>query len=170
MTVAVEPRRSFGNMEFTFNRATADDAELLAQMRLEMRKERETAVCALSEAEFLRCNVEFFRTHLAAGDFISFLVLDGDAAAACSGLSLQVHPPTYDNPSGRSGYITNMFTRPAWRHRGLAKRLVDLLVEAAREAGCAKLYLNASRMGRPLYEGYGFRPVDGEMVFDIPRE
>ena len=157
-------------MEFTFKRATADDAELLAQMRLEMRKERETSACALSEAEFSRCNVEFFRTHLAAGDFISFLCFDGGAAAACSGLSLQVHPPTYETPSGKSGYITNMYTRPEWRHRGLARKLVDLLVEAAREAGCTKLYLNASAMGRPLYESYGFRPVENEMVFDIPRE
>ena len=154
-------------MEFTFRRATADDAELLAQMRLEMRKERETAACALSEAEFLRCNVEFFRTHLANGDFISFLCFDGGAAAACSGLSFQIHPPTYENPSGKSGYITNMFTRPAWRHRGLARLLVDRLAEAAREAGCAKLYLNASAMGRPLYVKYGFRPVENEMVLDL---
>ena len=90
-------------MGFTFRRATAEDAELLAQMRLEMRRERETAVCAVGEEEFFRCNVEFFRTHLADGDFISFLAFDGGEAAACSGMSLQVHPPTYENPSGRSG-------------------------------------------------------------------
>ena len=154
-------------MEFTFRRADAGDAELLARMRLEMRRERETAACELSEAEFLRCNVEFFRRHLADGDFVSFLAFDDGEAAACSGLSLQVHPPTYENPSGRSGYVTNMFTRPAWRHRGLAKQLVDRLVAAARAAGCAKLYLNASTMGRPLYEKYGFRPVENEMVFDL---
>lgn len=34
----------------------------MAQMRLEMRRERETGVCAVSEAEFYRYNVEFFRT------------------------------------------------------------------------------------------------------------
>ena len=157
-------------MDFTFRRATADDTKLLAKMRLEMRKERETSACALSEAEFLRCNVEFFRTHLGSGDFISFLAFDGGEAAACSGLLLQVHPPTYENPSGRSGYVTNMFTRPAWRHRGLAQKLVDLLVEAAKEAGCAKLYLNASAMGLPLYVKYGFRPVENEMVLDLSRK
>ena len=154
-------------MDFTFRLATAADAELLAQMRLEMRRERETAVCAIPTAEFFRCNVEFFRTHLASGDFISFLAFDGDEAAACSGMSFQVHPPTYLNPSGKSGYITNMFTRPRWRHRGLAKKLVDLLVDAARAAGCKSLALNASKMGRPLYEKYGFKPVDGEMSLEL---
>lgn len=156
-------------MEFTFRRATADDAELLAQMRLEMRKERETVGCTVPEAEFLHCSVEFFREHLAAGDFVSFLCFDGDEAAACSGMSLQVHPPTYANVSGKSGYITNMFTRPKWRHRGLAKRLVDRLAAAAREAGCKTIYLNASAMGRPMYEKYGFKPVENEMSFDLSR-
>ena len=157
-------------MEFTFRRATASDALLLAQMRLEMRRERETDVCALSETEFLQCNIKFFLKHLASGNFISFLAFSSDTAAACSGMSLQVHPPTYANPSGISGYVTNMFTRPEWRHRGLALMLVDHLVDAAREAGCAKLYLNASAMGRPLYEKYGFLPVENEMVFDLARK
>ena len=154
-------------MEFTFRRATAGDALLLAQMRLEMRRERETAECVLSETEFLQCNIEFFLKHIASGDFISFLAFGGNTAAACSGMSLQVHPPTYTNPSGKSGYVTNMFTRPEWRHRGLALMLVDRLVDAARTAGCAALYLNASAMGRPLYEKYGFRTVENEMVFDL---
>ena len=154
-------------MEFTFRRATAGDALLLAQMRLEMRRERETAVCTLSETEFLQCNIEFFLKHLASGDFISFLAFRGETAAACSGMSLQVHPPTYSNPSGQSGYVTNMYTRKEWRHRGLALMLVDRLVGAAREAGCAALYLNTSPMGRPLYEKYGFHPVENEMVFDL---
>jgi N-acetylglutamate synthase-like GNAT family acetyltransferase len=45
--------------------------------------------------------------------------------------------------------------------------LLDRLAAAAREAGCPKLYLNASAMGRPLYEKYGFKSVDGEMSFEL---
>ena len=155
-------------MEFILKRAEAADAELLAEMRLEMRRERETASCTMPEADFYRNNLEFFRTHLADGSFISYIVWDGDQAAACSGLSLQVHPPTYENPTGKHGYITNMYTRPAWRRMGIAKLLVDKLAEAAREAGCAQLYLNASPMGRSVYVRYGFQPVNGEMVYSLP--
>ncbi len=156
-------------MSIVLKRAGAGDAELLAEMRLEMRRERETALCRLPDAEFYRHNLEFFRTHLADGSFISYIAWEGDRAAACSGLSLQVHPPTYENPTGRHGYVTNMYTRPEWRRRGIAKMLVDKLVEAAKDAGCAQLYLNASPMGRPLYIRYGFEPVDGEMRFTLPR-
>ncbi len=154
-------------MPLVFRRAAAGDAGLLAEMRLEMRRERETANCTMPEEEFHRHNLEFFREHLADGSFISFLVFDGDAAAACSGMSVQIHPPTYENPTGKHGYITNMFTRPAWRRMGLAKMLVDKLVEAARQEGCAQLFLNASPMGRPVYVKYGFTPVEGEMRLDL---
>ena len=156
-------------MELMLKRAAAGDAELLAEMRMEMRRERETALCRLPDEEFYRHNLEFFRTHLADGSFISYIAWDGDRAAACSGLSLQVHPPTYENPTGKHGYITNMYTRPAWRRRGIAKLLVDKLVETAVREGCAQLFLNASPMGRPLYLRYGFAPVDGEMSLTLRR-
>lgn len=157
-------------MDFTIRKAEVKDAELLAAMRLEMRKERETVSSTMSDEEFYRHNLEFFRTHIADGSFISFLVWDGDQAAACSGLSIQVHPPTYQNPTGRHGYITNMYTRAPWRRMGIAKLLVDRLAEAAEEAGCAQLYLNASPMGRSVYVRYGFQPVNGEMVYDLPKK
>ena len=154
-------------MEFVLKRAEVKDAELLTEMRLEMRRERETAHCLLSEEECSRHTLDFFRTHIADGSFISYIVWDGSQAAACSGLSLEIHPPTYENVSGKLGYVTNMYTRPAWRRRGLAVMLLDRLVEAARREGCRRLCLNASAMGRPVYLRYGFSPLDGEMVFEL---
>ena len=157
-------------MDFTLTRAGIEDAELLARMRVEMRKERETAVCPMPEDEFYRLNLKFFQEQLAAGTFISYIAWAGDQAAACSGLSIQIHPPTYENPSGKHGYITNMYTRPAWRRMGIAKLLVDQLAETAKQEGCAQLFLNASPMGRSVYVRYGFQPVSGEMVFDLPHD
>ena len=116
-------------MDFILKRAEVKDAELLAEMRLEMRKERETASCPMSDEEFYQYLLAFFREHLADGSFISYIVYDGTQAAACSGLSIQVHPPTFENPTGRHGYITNMYTRPAWRRMGIARLLVDQLAE-----------------------------------------
>ena len=154
-------------MAFFLKRAVPEDAPLLAEMRLEMRRERETAVCSLSEEAFFRCNLEFFKTQIAAGRFVAFIAYEGDQAAACSGLSIEIHPPTYGNPGGKSGYVTNMYTRPPWRRRGLAALLLDRLAETARQEGCAALRLNASAMGKPVYLRYGFRPVEGEMALDL---
>ena len=156
--------------KFTLRRAQVEDAELLAEMRIEMRRERESSATSVDADEFFRLSRDFFRTRIAAGDFISYIAWAGDQAAACSGLSIQRHPPTYANPGGRYGYITNMYTRPAWRRMGAASLLVEKLAEEARRAGCARLGLNASPMGRSVYLKCGFRPVDGEMSLDLTRD
>ena len=58
--------------------------------------------------------------------------------------------------AGRQGIICNVFTERPWRRRGLARRLVEAAIDGARAAGVAKLVLNASSEGRPLYESLGF--------------
>ena len=156
-------------MAFILKKAEVKDAELLAEMRMEMRKERETAVCPMPDDEFYQHLLDFFRTRIADGSFIAYIVWDGNQAAACSGLSIQVHPPTYENPTGKHGYISNMYTRPAWRRMGIAKLLVNQLADAAKDEGCAQLFLNASPMGRSVYVSYGFQPINGEMIFTLPR-
>lgn len=71
--------------------------------------------------------------------------------------------PTYHNPSGRKAYIMNMYTRPEYRRRGIAYHTLDLLVKEIRRRGITSISLEATDMGRPLYEKYGFLPMEHEM-------
>ena len=153
--------------DFTFTWASPGDAELLADLRVEMRRERETRPCPMDEAEFRSRNVTFFRRALADGTFLSCIARAKGEAAACSGLSLEIHPPTYANPGGKIGYVTNMYTRPAWRKRGLAGMLLERLIAEAAHRGCTQIELNAAPMARQLYLARGFRPIDGEMRLEL---
>ena len=71
--------------------------------------------------------------------------------------------PTFHNPTGRCAYIMNMYVRPAYRRRGIATAMLDLLVADARRHGAGRIGLEATAMGRPLYEQYGFVSASGEM-------
>ena len=71
--------------------------------------------------------------------------------------------PTYHNPSGKKAYIMNMYTRPEYRRKGIAYRMLDLLVEDAKEKGIGFITLEATAAGRPLYERYGFTAMGSEM-------
>ena len=62
----------------------------------------------------------------------------------------------------------NMYTRPEYRRLGIASRMLDLLVEDARSKQIAFISLEATAMGRPLYEKYGFVPMSDEML--LPNE
>ena len=153
--MTVEIRKALSNKE---------DIEILTSLRMQMRAEREE-VAAPEDLEKFREQIrEYFESSLAKGSFTSFLLFEDGKIAACSGLCIERHPPTYSDPAGYFGYITNMFTLKEFRGRGLARLLLDEIRKEAIRCNCSKLMLNASRMGRPLYEKYGFRDVENEMV------
>lgn len=75
---------------------------------------------------------------------------------ACATLALFVRPPYPGNLAGREGYLLNIYTRPAWRRRGMANALLVAMVAYAREQQLGKLWLHASSDGRAIYERFGF--------------
>jgi len=56
-----------------------------------------------------------------------------------------------------------MYTAPKYRRQGIAIHTLDLLVNDAREQGVSQIALEATDMGRPLYERYGFIKMEDEM-------
>ena len=156
-----------GTPTITIRRADSSDIELLTTMRLEMRRERETAKLEIPADEFETSVREFFKKTIADGSFISFIAFCDDEPAACSGLSIQPLPPSYSEPHGLRGYVTNMFTRRQWRGMGLATKLLDDIVSYCKSIGCDSIDLNASDAGRPVYLKYGFTEHPGEMKLKL---
>ena len=64
------------------------------------------------------------------------------------------------DPSCEPARIRAFFVHPAWARRGLARRLFDECVTAARAHGFTALELGATLPGRPLYLALGFAPVE----------
>src|ERR1700682_333992 len=60
---------------------------------------------------------------------------------------------------GSFSWIGLVGTHPAVRGRGHATRLSEHLVKWSYAKGCRTVALDASTLGRPIYEGLGFRPV-----------
>ena len=77
--------------------------------------------------------------------------------------------PTYHNPSGYKAYIMNMYTHPDYRRRGIAYKMLDILVNEAKSKSINAISLEATEMGRLIYEKYGFVQMKNEMelVYDI---
>ena len=72
----------------------------------------------------------------------------------------------YDNPPGpssatREAYVMSMYTEPEHRGRGVARAILDALLDFARAAGdVGRVWLRASDMGRPVYLRAGFEARD----------
>ena len=56
--------------------------------------------------------------------------------------------------------IVNVYTEPAYRRRGLARRLMVAMLEWAHGEGYGTVSLHASDFGRSLYESLGFKATN----------
>lgn len=151
-------------MELCYRRAGMADIELLTRTRIEVLRAANRLADTVDMSAVERQSRDYYRAALESGDHVAYLVLDGDRVAGAGGVSFYRVMPTYHNPTGNKAYIMNMYTAPAYRRRGIAARTLDLLVAAARERGVSHITLEATEMGRPLYERYGFVRVEDEMM------
>ena len=69
--------------------------------------------------------------------------------------------PGYPGESlAKRAWILNMYTEPYARRRGLAKQLLQTMLDWCRNEGFRSVSLHASPAGRPLYESLGFQPTN----------
>ena len=150
-------------MGLRYHKATLKDLDLLVHTRVQVLLAanglpEETDMTAVETA-----SRDYYRAALSDGSHAAWLVFDGDTWIGAGGVSFYQIMPTYHNPSGRKAYLMNIYTRPDYRRQGIARHMVDLLVGEARERGVTAISLEATAMGMPLYESYGFIHMPAEM-------
>ena len=64
------------------------------------------------------------------------------------------------DPEPRRAWILNVYTYPEYRRQGIARRLMQTMIEWCRQAGFQAVSLHSSDDGRPLYESLGFKPTE----------
>ena len=148
----------------TYRKAILSDAAKLAEIRSIFLKEINNVTSEEERIIVEQANLEYFRTALGNNTFTSWIALDNEEIIATSGLSFSIVPPVFHVLDGKVAYIMNIFTFPLYRNRGIGTELFKRIVEEAKQFGYKKITLNASDMGKPLYEKYGFKDVHGGMV------
>ncbi len=111
--------------------------------------------------------LDYYHRHMDDGTFVSWLAMDGGTIVGTSGISFVEKPPYFTCPSGKLGLLSSMFTDPAYRRMGIAKALLDRVVDEARIYGCGSVHITASDMGVKLYTAYGFRHNGNFMMYDL---
>lgn len=58
----------------------------------------------------------------------------------------------------RRATILNVYTDPRYRRQGIARQLMQTMIDWCKRDGFARIYLHASNDGRHLYDTLGFKP------------
>ena len=141
--------------------ATKDDIELLMSSRLEMLK-----VVNDLPADYVYDDVivNESRDYFLNGDHVTVLAIDDGEVIGCASMSFMWIMPTFSHPTGKRAHLMNVYTRSEYRRQGIARKMVEMLIDETWKRGATEISLDATKMGRPLYESMGFTNSTESMV------
>lgn len=141
---------------FIIRQAAVADAAIIVSHRRRMFEDMGYNDRAILEAQE-RGFISWLRERLENGLYRGWFAVDaGGAVVAGAGLWLLDWPPGPMGIAPFRGYILNVYTEPAYRKRGLARRLVTTAIEWCHAQNITAISLHASDEGRPVYESLGF--------------
>ena len=110
---------------------------------------------------------DYFTSAIADGSFISWVMESDGEIIAVSGVCFYVLPPNFSNPTGITAYITNMYTKPEYRCKGIATELLNMVIDEAKSRSIKVIRLHASDYGKSIYAKAGFVDSDGFMALRL---
>ena len=145
--------------------AHAGDEPIIAHHRASMFRDIGSLPSSLHEAMRAE-SVAWTRSAMVAGSYRGWLACPAESPEVIiggAGVLLRDIPPTVPRPSidprvltGRQALVINVFTEREWRGRGVARRLMEVVIRESRELGVVNIVLHAAPDGRHLYETLGF--------------
>ncbi len=104
---------------------------------------------------------EYFPAAVADGSYRGFLaVTNSGEVVGGGGIVISAWPGVLGQRQPRRAMILNMYVEKPYRRRGIARALMETMIDFCRREGFAHVGLHASDEGRPLYEKLGFKPTN----------
>ena len=146
-------------MQIVYKRLTSAELDTFINMRIaQLTEEYLTLGRKVPEDVDMKSALkDYYRRHMQEGTFVSWIAVDEDKIIGTSGMSFVEKPPYFDCPTGRLGLLSSMYTDPDYRRMGIARELLNRVVEEAKSYGCGAVHITASDMGVKLYSAYGFK-------------
>lgn len=146
--------------------ATKEDIDMLMSIRLEMlRKVNDLSDNYVFSDELIANSKRYFLE----GNQTTSIALENGKVVACASMSYIEMMPTFSHPTGNRAHLMNVYTNADYRRQGAARKLVQMLIDEAKEKGVTEISLDATDLGRPLYETLGFCASDECMVMNLAR-
>lgn len=139
-------------MGIEYRKLSEQELDVFVEMRINQLREEG----AKEDIDLKPALMDYYIRHMKDGTFVSWIAVDDGSIIGTSGMSFVEKPPYFGCPSGKMGLLSSMFTNPNYRRIGIAKELLNRVIEEARNYGCGTIQITASDMGEKLYSAYGF--------------
>jgi GNAT superfamily N-acetyltransferase len=136
--------------------AAPTDAAVITHHRIAMFRD----MGVLDEREVPALNAAtraYLAESLPSGAYLGWMVEAAGEVVAGGGVIMRQLLPRPGQPDGgEEAYVLNVYVEPAHRRRGLARALMEAILDWCRTRHVSRVSLHASDAGRPLYESMAF--------------
>lgn len=138
-----------------FGKADLDDAAQLCELRMAYLHE-DLGEISDEDADAMRKGLPDYFERRLGNDIFAYTARDGETIVAVALLLVKEMPMSPSFITGLTGTVLNVYTRPEYRHRGCAKRVMELLISDAAKMSLSRIELKATDDGYGLYKKLGF--------------
>jgi GNAT superfamily N-acetyltransferase len=147
--------------------ASPADSAQLAEMRWNFRIERHPEAVNMTRETFLEACTAFYQRVLAGDGWSCWLAEENGTILSTIFIERVERIPTPKSLISDLGYITNVYTRPAYRQKGIGAELMKHVQDWARTQDLDRLFLWPSERAVPFYLRGGFTMETQEMEFSL---
>jgi GNAT superfamily N-acetyltransferase len=150
------------SLGLAIRRASVEDAPSIARHRVEMFRDMGQVPAGELAHKLLNESKAALASVLADGSYAGWLVIDGPGSVvAGAGVHIKPQLPRFTHNGTRVAtspvpLVVNVYTEVQWRRRGVAKALMNTVLQWSAAEGFDRVVLHASDAGRPLYLSLGF--------------
>ena len=146
-----------------FREAGKRDIENLVEMRKAYLSEDHGGLACQEIQALENLLPAYFHRHIGE-DFIAFIAAEDGEILATVFMVIIEKPANPNFLTGKTGTILNVYTKPQYRRKGFASKLLQMAVQKAKERELSFLELQATREGETLYRKLGFVQEDTKYI------
>lgn len=139
-----------------FEKATIKDINGLTDLRLAYLQED---LGVITNKELIQESLPgYYEKHLNK-DLMVYVARDDEDIVACAFLLIVEKPMSPSFITGKTGTVLNVYTKPEYRNKGYAKKLMTMMLEDATAQDVSVIELKSTEDGYLLYKSVGFEDV-----------
>lgn len=144
-----------------FEKASVADIVQLVELRIEYLTEDLGEISEDMRKQICDKLPSYYQDHLNK-DFFAYVCRINGGIASCCFLCITEKPPSPSFLNGKTGTVLNVYTKPEYRRKGIAGRLLKMLLSDAKNAGLDYVELKATDEGYSLYKSIGFEDTSSK--------
>lgn len=139
-----------------FEKAEINDIDSLIELRIDYLNEVHGELSESQKYQLSVCKLpDYYLRHLNR-DFFVYVCREEDNIVGGCFLYVTEKPASPDFMNGKTGTVLNVYTKPEYRKKGIAGKLIRLLISDAEKMGLDFVELKATDAGYNLYKSIGF--------------